>query len=98
MNDSQIAFFKDNSFYACPFSQEKANELREELISHYQKILADLEKLKKDNKDLRKENKKLKKDLKKSKNKNKEILNSISWKITKPVRMPKQFIKKMKEQ
>ena len=98
MNDSQIAFFKDNSFYVCPFSQEKANELREELISHYQKILADLEKLKKDNKDLRKENKKLKKDLKKSKNKNKEILNSLSWKITKPVRMPKQFIKKMKEQ
>ena len=98
MNDSQIAFFKDNSFYACPFSQEKANELREELISHYQKILADLEKIEKDNKALRKENKKLKKDLKKSKDKNKEILNSLSWKITKPVRMPKQFIKKMKEQ
>lgn len=97
MNDSQIAFFKDNSFYACPFSQEKANELREELISHYQKILADLEKLKKDNKDLRKENKKLKKDLKKSKNKNKEILNSLSWKITKPLRIPKQLIKKMKK-
>lgn len=97
MNDSQIAFFKDNSFYVCPFSQEKANELREELISHYQKILADLEKLKKDNKDLRKENKKLKKDLKKSKNKNKEILNSLSWKITKPLRIPKQLIKKMKK-
>ena len=58
---------------------------------------ADLEKLKKDNKDLRKENKKLKKDLKKSKNKNKEILNSLSWKITKPLRIPKQLIKKMKK-
>ena len=47
---------------------------------------------------LNKKNQKLKAQLKKSKDKNKEILNSTSWKITKPVRMSKQFIKKMKEQ
>ena len=42
--------------------------------------------LSKKNKDLTQENKKLKKELDKAKKKNKEILNSKSWKITKPLR------------
>ena len=54
--------------------------------------------LNKKNESLNRKNEKLKAQLKKSKDKNEEILNSTSWKITKPVRMPKQFIKKMKEQ
>ena len=53
--------------------------------------------LNKKNRSLNKKNEKLKAQLKKSKDKNKEILNSTSWKITKPIRMPKQLIKNMKE-
>ena len=45
-----------------------------------------LNKLSKKNKELSDENKKLKKDLDNAKNKNKAILNSRSWKITKPLR------------
>lgn len=42
--------------------------------------------LKKEKKKLLKENKKLKKEIKKLKKENKEILNSKSWKVTKPLR------------
>ena len=53
--------------------------------------------LNKKNQSLNKKNEKLKVQLKKSKDKNNEILNSNSWKLTKPIRMPKQFIKNRKE-
>ncbi len=57
---------------------------------NYKMEIYELEKkvnsLSKKNKDLSNENKKLKKDLDKAKDKNKEILNSKSWKITKPLR------------
>lgn len=43
-------------------------------------------KLKKDNKKLKAKNKKLKKEIKKTKKLNEEILNSSSWKVTKPLR------------
>ena len=55
------------------------------------------ESLNKKNESLNKKNEKLKDQLKKSKDKNEEILNSNSWKITKPIRMPKQIIKNMRE-
>lgn len=45
-----------------------------------------LDKLSKKNKKLEKENKKLKKELKKVQKKNEEILDSRSWRITKPLR------------
>lgn len=52
--------------------------------------------LKKKNESLKKKNEKLKTNLQKSRDKNKEILNSTSWKITKPVRAPRNFIRRMK--
>ena len=57
----------------------------------------DNKKLNNKNQSLNKKNEKLKAQLKKSNDKNKEILNSTSWKITKPIRMPKLLIKKMKK-
>ena len=45
-----------------------------------------LKSLSKKNKALTEENNKLKKELNKAKKKNKEILNSKSWKITEPLR------------
>ena len=50
----------------------------------------------KDNKSLNEKNAKIQDNLKKSRNKNKEILNSISWRITKPLRVSKQLIKRRK--
>lgn len=52
--------------------------------------------LDKRNQSLNKKNEKLKASLKKSRDKNEEILNSTSWKITKPVRAPRNFLRKMK--
>ena len=48
------------------------------------------------NQSLNRKNEKLRENLKKSREKNKEIINSTSWKITKPLRMPKQYIAKRK--
>lgn len=48
------------------------------------------------NENLQNKNQKLKENLKKSRDKNKEMMNSTSWKITKPLRMPKQMIEKRK--
>ena len=126
VNESNIISFNENSFNVYPYSYEKANEFKQELLSYIQDILESEKNLKKENKSLNKKNQslnkknnslnkknnslnkkneslnkkneKLKAQLKKSKDKNKEILNSTSWKITKPIRMPKQYIKKMKEQ
>ena len=50
----------------------------------------------KDNKSLNEKNAKIQDNLKKSRNKNKEILNSTSWRITKPLRVSKQLIKRRK--
>lgn len=104
VDDSRIISFNENSIYICPYSYEKAYELKQELLSYIQDILESEKNLKKENKSLNKKNRslnkkndKLKAQLNKSKDKNKEILNSKSWKITKPIRMPKQFIKKLKE-
>ena len=105
VEDSKLISFKDNSFNIRNYSFEEAYELKQELRSYIQDILESDKNLKRENKSLNKKNQslnkkneKLKAQLKKSKDKNKEILNSTSWKITKPVRMPKKFIKKMKEQ
>ena len=111
VEDSRIISFTENSFNICPYSFEKAHELKQELLSCIQDILESEKNLKRENKVLNKDNKKLnnknqslnkkneklKAQLKKSNDKNKEILNSTSWKITKPIRMPKLLIKKMKK-
>lgn len=111
VEDSRIISFKENSFNICPYSFEKAHELKQELLLYIQDILESEKNLKRENKILNKDNKKLnnknqslnkkneklKAQLKKSNDKNKEILNSTSWKITKPIRMPKLLIKKMKK-
>ena len=111
VEDSRLISFKENSFYVCPYSFEKVYELKQELLSYIQDILESEKNLKKENKSLNKKNRslnkknqslnkkndKLKVQLKESKDKNEEILNSTSWKVTKPIRMPKQFIKNMKE-
>ena len=112
VEDSKLISFKDNSFNIRNYSFEEAYELKQELLSYIQDILESEKNLKRENKSLNKKNQslnkknqslnkkneKLKAQLKKSKDKNKEILNSTSWKITKPVRMPKKFIKKTKKQ
>ena len=97
VDDYKIISFKENSFNISPYSFEKAYKLKQELLSYVQDILESEKNLKRENKVLNKKNQKLKAQLKKSKNKNKEILNSLSWKITKPLRIPKQLIKKMKK-
>ncbi len=104
VENTRIISFKENSFCISYYSYEKAYELKQELFSYIQEILESEANLKKENKSLNKKNQslnkknaKLKAQLKKSNNINKEILNSNSWKITKPIRMPKQFIKNMKE-
>ena len=45
---------------------------------------------------LKNKNQDLKVSLKKSRDKNEEMINSTSWKITKPLRMPKQYLSKRK--
>lgn len=105
-----IVSFNENSFNLFPYSFEKAYELKQELFSRIQEFLESEKNLKREkmslnrkvnslnktNQSLSDENKKLKESLKKSKEKNKEIMNSTSWKITKPLRMPKQFIERKK--
>ena len=94
LRDSHIVEFNDNSFYVSPFSNERFNELKDELLLHQQKSLDEEKKLKNEYNSLKKENKKLKNDIKKYKDKNNQILNSSSWKVTKPIRKLKQLIKK----
>ena len=101
VKDSHIVHFKENSFRIYPFSNEKFNEIKEELLLQNQKTIGNAEKiknenkaLKKENKILKKKNKKLKKELRESKEKNNQILNSSSWKVTKPIRKFKQWMKK----
>ena len=53
----------------------------------------ELTKLERKLKRLTKENKKLNKEFKVLSNKNKSIINSKSWKITKPLRKIKSFLK-----
>ena len=50
-----------------------------------------LDKFTNEKQQLLKKNKKLKKDIKKLKNKRKKIIQSKSWKITKPLRFIKHF-------
>ena len=106
----QIVSFKDNALMVSPYSYDKACELKQELTEYIKDILENNKELKKENrallsknksldrknKSLNKKNKELKNNLKKSKDKNQQILNSNSWKITKPLRAPKQLIKKIK--
>ena len=68
---------------------ETSNKLNNDLFSLYtknNKLSKNNAKLKKDNKKLKNKNKKLKKEIKKTKKLNEEILNSSSWKVTKPLR------------
>lgn len=100
---SHIVSIKDNSLNVCPYSDEKAYEMKQELFSYIQEILESEKELKREirslnrkNKKLMKKNEKLKEGLKKSRDKNKDILNSTSWKVTKPLRVPRQMVKKIK--
>ena len=79
--------FKANSILNSDSIEEY--ELKVEIYNHENKIKS----LNKKIDGLIRENKKLKKDLEKSENKNKDILNSRSWKITKPLRRIKQLNK-----
>ena len=79
--------FKANSILNSDSIEEY--ELKVEIYNHKNKI----NKLNKKVDGLVKENKKLKKDLEKSKNQNNELLNSVSWKITKPFRKFKKLNK-----
>lgn len=106
--DSYIMLFEKNSFNLYPYSIEKATELKNELLYYIQGLLESEKNLKRENKSLnikinkldRKNrilhyrNNELKDKNKKLRQKNKEIMNSTSWKVTKPLRMPKQFIEK----
>ena len=106
--DSYIMLFEKNSFNLYPYSIEKATELKNELLYYIQGLLESEKNLKRENKSLnikinkldRKnrnfhyKNNELKDKNKKLRQKNKEIMNSTSWKVTKPLRMPKQFIEK----
>lgn len=114
---SHIVSIKDNSLNVCPYSDEKAYEMKQELFSYIQEILESEKELKRENRSLNRRNKsldkknkslnrkneklmkkneKLKEGLKKSRDKNKDILNSTSWKVTKPLRVPRQMVKKIK--
>ena len=107
-SDSYIVLFEENSFNLYPYSIEKATELKNELLYYIQGLLESEKNLKRENKSLnikinkldRKNrilhyrNNELKDKNKKLRQKNKEIMNSTSWKVTKPLRMPKQFIEK----
>ena len=106
--DSYIMLFEKNSFNLYPYSIEKATELKNELLYYIQGLLESEKNLKRENKSLnikinkldRKNrilhyrNNELKDKNKKLRQKNKEIMNSTSWKVPKPLRMPKQFIEK----
>ena len=106
--DSYIMLFEKNSFNLYPYSIEKATELKNELLQYIHGLLESEKNLKRENKSLnikinkldRKNrilhyrNNELKDKNKKLRQKNKEIMNSTSWKVTKPLRMPKQFIEK----
>ena len=78
-------------------SEENLKKENKSLNKKNQSLNKKNQSLNKKNQSLNKKNAKLKAQLKKSNNINKEILNSNSWKITKPIRMPKQFIKNMEE-
>lgn len=73
--------FKNSSCFKNGFNDElfKLNNENSNLRNNNSK-------LKKDNKKLKAKNKKLKKEIKKTKKLNEEILNSSSWKVTKPLR------------
>ena len=69
---------------------------KEKLKEKNKKLKDKNEKLKNKNEKLKNKNQDLKVSLKKSRDKNKEMINSTSWKITKPLRMPKQYLSKRK--
>ena len=136
VKDSRIVHFSEDAINIYDYSDEKAHELKQELLSYIKEHLESEKQLKKDNKSLNKKNNKLEKktknlekkkkdlekkkknlenknkklenkneklinknnklkeNLNKSRQKNMEMMNSTSWKITKPLRMPKQLIKK----
>lgn len=85
---TKTLLFKANSILSSDSIEEY--ELKVEIYNYENKI----NKLNKKIDGLVTENKKLKKDLDKSKKKNNDILNSLSWRITKPIRSFKQFIKR----
>ena len=84
---TKTLLFKANSILSSDSIEEY--ELKVEIYNYENKI----NKLNKKIDGLVTENKKLKKDLVKPKKKNKDILNSLSWKITIPLRCFKRFIK-----
>ena len=100
VKDSKIIYFNENSLFIYPFSENKINELRDKVLLTIGGLLENKKHLTKENKDLNrknyslnKKNKKLSKNLDKVKRKNEEIINSKSWKLTKPFR---NVMKKLK--
>ena len=88
---SQILSFDDDSFYIFPYSNEKFHELKREMALCHQGLSLRNEELNKRNKSLIRKNEKLKEELKEAENRNNEILNSNSWKLTEPFRKLKRM-------
>ena len=98
VNEGYILIFSDDSLIITPFTFEKYNQLREELYSRIQDLIDSNKALVRENKRLERKNDnlnekniKLKEALTKSRAKNKEIVNSTSWKITEPLRKSKHL-------
>ncbi len=98
VNEEYILIFSDDSFIITPFTFEKYNQLREELYSRIQDLIdrnkaleRQNRRLERKNDDLKERNIKLKEALTKSRAKNKEIINSTSWKVTEPLRKSKHL-------
>lgn len=99
VNENYILIACDDSFKVTPFTYEKYNEIREELYTHIQDLINTNKALTRQNKrlenrneNLKNRNEKLKENLAKSRAKNKEIVNSTSWKITEPLRKSKHLL------
>ena len=73
---------------------ERLNRKNQSLSRKNEKLKSRNEKLKEKNEKLNVKNQKLKESLKKSRDKNDELMNSTSWKITKPLRMSKELMHK----
>ena len=72
----------------------KANDEINGLKRENKSLVEETNGLKRENKSLSDENKRLNEKLQKSKSRNREILNSKSWKITEPLRRLRRHIRK----
>lgn len=94
VKDAHIVVFEEDSFAIYPFSYEKYYQLKVELNSNIQELIDINKALTKENNSLNNKNMKLNTKYVNAKMKNEEILNSRSWKITKPLREFKRFFTK----